>query len=316
MANWIVTGGAGFIGSHIVGELLKRGESVKVIDNFLTGKRENLDFPSEDSSKLNILQGDICDIEFLKENFKNSDYVLHQAALRSVPKSFHDPAAYDKVNVGGTLNVLIAARDCRVKRVVFASSSSVYGERSDLPERETDSTNPVSIYAATKLNGEVYCNVFSALYGLETVVLRYFNVFGPRQSLENQYAVVIPKFITSLLKKESPPVYGDGHQSRDFTYVKSVVNANILAALTENARGVFNVANGKSHTVLELFEYIKRYLNVDLNPRFESHRPGDVLHTLADITKASSVLGYEVKVDFEQGLTETIEWFKNNLEKL
>ena len=316
MANWIVTGGAGFIGSHIVEELLKREELVKVIDNFLTGKKENLNFPVEDATRLNILKGDIRDIEFLRENFRNTDYVLHQAALRSVPKSFHNPSEFNEVNVGGTLNVLIAASECGVKRVVIASSSSVYGERSDMPERETDLANPVSIYAATKLNGEYYCNVFSALYGLQTVALRYFNVFGPRQSLENQYAVVIPKFITSLLKKEPPPVYGDGYQSRDFTYVKNVVDANIRAALEKDAAGVFNIANGRSHTVLELFEYIKNYLGVDLEPEFESPRPGDVLHTLADITKASGILGYRVKIGFEPGLAETIEWFKNNLEKI
>jgi len=316
MANWIVTGGAGFIGSHIVEELLKRGESVKVIDNFLTGKEENLKFPNEDTSGLDILKGDICDIEFLKDNFQNADYVLHQAALRSVPKSFHYPSEYNEVNVGGTLNVLTAARECGVKRVVFASSSSVYGDRSDLPERETDLANPVSIYAATKLNGEYYCNVFSALYGLQTIVLRYFNIFGPRQSLENQYAVVVPKFIVSLLKNEPPPVYGDGCQSRDFTYVKNVVNANIRAALEKDARGVFNIANGRSHTVLELFEYIKNYLGVDLEPEFKSPRPGDVLHTLADITRATGILGYQAEIGFEQGLVETIEWFKNNLEKI
>ena len=312
MANWLVTGGAGFIGSNITEELLRRGESVAVLDNFSSGKRENLIFPNENLSSLKIIEGDIRDIELLYDSFKGIDYVLHQAALRSVPKSFHNPSAYDEVNVKGTLNVLIAAKEANVKRVVFASSSSVYGEREDLPERESDLPNPLSVYAATKLNGEHYCNVFSDLYGLSAISLRYFNVFGPKQSLENKYAVVVPKFIESFIKKEPPPIYGDGLQSRDFTYIKNVINANILAATIKDAQGVFNVAAGGTNTVLELFEIIKNNFKIELEPKFEVPRIGDVKHTLADITRARDILGYSPEVDFKEGIKRTIEWFKES----
>jgi len=314
MAYWVVTGGAGFIGSHIVETLLHKGEKVKVIDNFSTGKRENLRFPqSSMKGELEIVEADIRDLDILRKEFKGVDYVLHQAALRSVPKSFHNPSEYNHVNVTGTLNVLMAARECDVKRVVYASSSSVYGEREQLPAKETDLPDPISIYAATKLNGEYYCRVFTQLYNLETVVLRYFNVYGPRQSLENQYAVVIPKFIVCFMKGENPPIYGDGFQSRDFTYIDNVVKANILAALKPEASGkIFNIANGRAYTVLELYEFIKNYFGSDLEPKFEPPRPGDVRHTLADISRARAVLGYTPEIDFEQGLLLTIKWFQDN----
>jgi len=316
MAYWIVTGGAGFIGSHIVETLLHQGEKVKVIDNFSTGKKENLQFSQQTvKGELEIVEADIRDLNVLRREFKYADYVLHQAALRSVPKSYHNPQEYDEVNVRGTLNVLLAARECGVKRVVYASSSSVYGERKDLPEKENDLPNPVSIYAASKLNGEYYCNVFNHLYGLETVVLRYFNVFGPRQSLENKYAVVIPKFIVCFLKGENPPIYGDGYQSRDFTYIKNVVKANILSVLKPEAKGqVFNIANGKAHTVLEIYEFIKNYFGRDLEPKFEPPRPGDVRHTLGDISRAREILGYVPEVDFQQGMLLTIKWFQESFE--
>ena len=316
MAYWIVTGGAGFIGSHIVETLLHQGEKVKVIDNFSTGKKENLQFSQQTvKGELEIVEADIRDLNVLRREFKYADYVLHQAALRSVPKSYHNPLEYDEVNVRGTLNVLLAARECGVKRVVYASSSSVYGERKDLPEKENDLPNPVSIYAASKLNGEYYCNVFNHLYGLETVVLRYFNVFGPRQSLENKYAVVIPKFIVCFLKGENPPIYGDGYQSRDFTYIKNVVKANILSVLKPEAKGqVFNIANGKAHTVLEIYEFIKNYFGRDLEPKFEPPRPGDVRHTLGDISRAREILGYVPEVDFQQGMLLTIKWFQESFE--
>lgn len=316
MAKWVITGGAGFIGSHLVEELLNRGEEVKVIDNFIAGKKENLNFNGEYKGNLEIIEGDIRDFKLLREVFKGVDFVLHQAALRSVPKSYHNPEEYNEVNVGGTLNVLLAARDCGVKRVVYASSSSIYGEREELPERESDLPNPISIYAVTKLNGEYYCRVFNKLYGLETVILRYFNVFGPRQSLENQYAVVVPKFIISMLKGEQPPIYGDGYQSRDFTYISNVVKANLLAVEVKEAAGkVFNIANGESHTVKELFDFVKEYLKVDIQPKYEEPRPGDVRHTLADISLAKEVLGYEPEIGFEDGLIRTIEWFKENKER-
>ncbi len=316
MAYWIVTGGAGFIGSHIVEELLHQGEKVKVIDNFSAGKRENLQFSEQVvKGELEVVEADIRDLDILRKEFKYADYVLHQAALRSVPKSYHNPQEYDEVNVRGTLNVLLAAKECGVKRVVYASSSSVYGERQDLPERETDLPNPISIYAATKLNGEYYCNVFNHLYNVETVCLRYFNVFGPRQSLESKYAVVIPKFIVCFLTGENPPIYGDGYQSRDFTYVGNVVKANILSAVKPEAKGkVFNIASGKAYTVLELYEFIKNYFGYDLKPKFEPPRPGDVRHTLADISRARELLGYIPEVDFHQGLVLTINWFQENFQ--
>ncbi|HEO63671.1 MAG TPA: SDR family oxidoreductase [Candidatus Omnitrophica bacterium] len=312
MANWLITGGAGFIGSHITEELLRRKESVKVFDNFSFGKRENLIFSGPDSGNLEIVEGDIRDIGLLEKELQNIDYVLHQAALRSVPKSFDNPKDYDEVNVKGTMNVLLAALKCKVKRVVYASSSSVYGERDDMPEREADLPNPLSIYAATKLNGEYYCNVFSALYGLKTVILRYFNVFGERQSLENKYAVVVPKFITSFIKREEPPIYGDGLQSRDFTYVGNVVKANILAAEAEQAGGAFNIAGGRAYTVLELFELVKEHFKIELKPKFQPPRIGDVKHTLADISRAKEILGYSPEIQFKEGVLKTIEWFKEN----
>lgn len=317
MATWIVTGGAGFIGSHIVEELLKTGHTVRVIDNFFSGKKENLEFSKKYKDKLEIITGDIRDLKLLKKIFRGADYVSHQAALRSVPKSFYNPQAYDEVNVKGTLNVLTAAKECKVKRVIYASSSSVYGCGQNLPQRESDLPNPISIYAATKLNAEYYCKVFSVLYGLETVILRYFNVFGPRQSLESQYAAVIPKFIVSFLKKESPPIYGDGHQSRDFTYVSNIVKANLLAVKKNSVKGlVFNIGNRDSYTVIELFNFLKLYFNIKLRPKFEPPRLGDVKHTLADISYANKILGYQPEVDFKQGMTRTIQWFEENLDKL
>lgn len=310
MNSYLVTGGAGFIGSHIVDELVRRGERVRVLDNFITGRRENL---SAVSDKIELIVGDIRDFEVCKKATAGIDYVLHQAALRSVPKSMSDPAGYNEVNVRGTLNILLASRDDRIKRVVFASSSSVYGDTDRLPEKETAVPAPISIYAATKLMGEYYCKVFASSFGVETVSLRYFNVFGPRQSLESQYAVVVPKFITSILCDESPPVHGDGKQSRDFTYVKNVVDANLAAVSAKNSSGeVFNVACGCAYTILALAEELNRQIGKRIVPKFMPPRQGDVMRTLADITKAKKVLGFTPEVDFKEGLRRTIEWFSKN----
>lgn len=310
MPVYLVTGGAGFIGSNIVEALVKKGEKVKVIDNFVSGKRENL---SHIIDKIELIEGDIRDLPLLKKVTQGIDYILHQAALRSVPKSVGDPVSYNEVNVGGTLNVLIAAKESGVTRVVYASSSSIYGDAQTFPEKETHLALPVSPYAASKLAGEHYCHVFSKIYGLETVSLRYFNVFGPRQSLETQYAVVVPRFIISMLNNESPPVHGDGKQSRDFTYIDNVVEANILAARMPGISGeIFNIACGKDYTVLELVKYLNRIMGKDLKPEFTPPRPGDVPRTLADISNAKELLKLEIKVNFEQGLKKSVVWFKEH----
>lgn len=310
MSIYLVTGGAGFIGSSIVEALVKRAEQVKVLDNFVSGKRENL-FSVLD--KIELIEGDIRDLSLLRKATQGVDYILHQAALRSVPKSVGDPISYNEVNVSGTLNVLLAAKENRVKRVVFASSSSVYGERTDFPEKETDLPMPISPYAASKIAGEHYCQAFSKIYGLETVALRYFNVFGPRQSLENQYAVVAPKFIINMLNNEPPPIHGNGGQSRDFTYIDNVVEANILAATGSRISGeVFNIASGKDYSVLSLVEHLNKLMKKAVKPKFTPPRPGDVQKTLADISKAKQLLKLEIKVNFEQGLKKSIEWFKEH----
>jgi nucleoside-diphosphate-sugar epimerase len=310
MSTYLVTGGAGFIGSNIVEALVKKGEKVKVIDNFVAGKRENL---SPLLDRIELIEGDIRDLPLLEKETRGVDYVLHQAALRSVPKSMGDPVSYNEVNVGGTLNVLLAAHRAKVKRVVFASSSSIYGETETFPEKEEHLALPVSPYAASKISGEHYCHVFSKAYGLETVSLRYFNVFGPRQSLESQYAVVVPKFIISILNDESPPVHGDGKQSRDFTYIDNVVEANILASVTPEISGqVFNIACGKDYTVLDLVKYLNKIMGKNLRPKFTPLRPGDVPRTLADVSKARKLLKLDIKVNFQQGLKKSVVWFKEH----
>ncbi|MFA5336228.1 MAG: SDR family oxidoreductase [Candidatus Omnitrophota bacterium] len=309
MSTYIVTGGAGFIGSNIADELVRRNEKVKVLDNLSSGNRENLKAIKND---IEFIEGDIRDIEMLKNALRGCDYVIHQAALRSVPKSMTDPALYDEVNVMGTLNVLSAAAHNKVKRVVFASSSSVYGDSEKLPQSEEQMPQPVSPYAATKLSGEHYCRVFAKSFGLETVALRYFNVFGPRQSLESEYAVVIPKFISCILKGEQPPVHGDGKQSRDFTYVDNVVDANLTAALREGVSGeVFNVACGKAYSLLDLIKVLNEIIGKDIKPRFEPARAGDVKHTLSDISKMKKLLKLDPKVDFVLGLRKTVEYFSS-----
>lgn len=309
MATYLVTGGAGFIGSNITDELVRRRENVKVLDDLSSGKRENLE---QVKDKIEFIEADIRDLEALMRAFKGCDYVIHQAALRSVPKSMKDPALYDEVNVMGTLNVLSAAVRNKVKRVVFASSSSVYGDSENLPQSESQVPQPISPYAATKLAGEHYCRVFAKSFGLETVALRYFNVFGPRQSLESEYAVVIPKFITCILKGERPPIHGDGKQSRDFTYVDNVVDANLTAAVREGVSGeAFNVACGKGYDLLDLVRILNEIIGKKIEPEFGPSRAGDVKHTLSDITKMKTMLKLDPKVDFVLGLRKTVEYFKS-----
>ena len=308
--TFLVTGGAGFIGSHIAERLVLDGEKVCVLDNLKEGKIENL---SRVRGKINFIKGDIRREKDLERALQGVDYVLHQAALRSVPKSMDNPIEYDDVNASGTLKLLMKAREHGVKRLVFASSSSIYGERSSFPEKESDTPQPVSPYAVTKLIGEHYCRLFSGASWLETVSLRYFNVFGPRQSLENQYAVVIPRIIISILNDESPPVHWDGRQERDFTYIDNVVEANIRAARAKGVSGeVINVACGKCVSILNLVNEVNRILVKDVRPAREPKRAGDVRKTLASIVKLKKKLGIKSFIHFREGLELTVRWFKEN----
>jgi len=309
MKKFLVTGGAGFIGSHIVEELVKRKYFVRVLDNFSSGKEKNL---RAFIHKIELVKGDIRSKKTCKKATLGMDYVLHQAALRSVPKSLLYPDDYNEVNIQGTLNLLCSSSENKVKRLVFASSSSIYGDIKDFPEKEDFNPQPISPYALSKLTGEHYCRIFSRHFGLSTVALRYFNVFGPRQSLDDEYAVVIPKFIHCILTNQSMPIYGNGRQSRDFTYAANVVDANILAAVTGSLGGeAFNVACGKDYTVLELAGVLNKILDKDIKPTFLEKRAGDVFKTEADISFARSRLGYKPSVDFMRGLRLTTEYFKN-----
>ncbi len=305
MARLLVTGGGGFIGSNIVRALVARGDEARVFDSFATGRRENL----ADIPDVEVIEGDIRDPAALQGAMAGVDVVLHQAALPSVGRSVRDPIASNEANVAGTLNVLVAARDRGIKRVVCASSSSVYGDTPTLPKVETMAPSPLSPYAVSKLAGEQYCAVFHRLWGLETVALRYFNVFGPNQDPSSDYAAVIPLFMTALARGERPLVHGDGAQSRDFTYVDNVVQANLRAAEAPNIGGeVFNVACGERHSLLDLIRALNGIFGTDLEPRFDDPRPGDVKHSLADISKARRLLGYDPPVSFQEGLERTATW--------
>jgi UDP-glucose 4-epimerase len=308
--NYLVTGGAGFIGSNIVRELLIRGQDVRVLDNFATGKRENiLELMKE--SRFTMIEGDLRSFHTVRSAVKGVDYILHQGALPSVPRSINDPITSNDVNVLGTLNILEAAKEFGVKRVVLASSSSIYGNSENLPKVESMPVNPLSPYALTKYAQEKYCQIFTQLYGLETVSLRYFNVFGPNQDPTSQYSAVIPKFIKLIMQDKEPVIYGDGLQSRDFTYVKNNVLANILACTADEAVGeVINIACGERFTLLDLVNMINKILRKNIEPRFEPERQGDVKHSLAGIEKAKKMLGYEVNVGFKEGLERTIEHYK------
>lgn len=301
-----VTGGLGFIGSNLIEELIKDNE-VLIIDDLSSGKLKNIEHLNKED--LNLIKGSITVLD-LKNIFKDVDYIFHEAALISVPESVSDPLTYNEVNVNGTLKVLIAAKDTDVKKVVFASSSAVYGDNESLPLREDTPLRPLSPYAVNKVTGEMYCQVFTENYGLPTISLRYFNIFGPRQDPNSAYAAVIPSFIDNILKGKKPVIYGDGEQSRDFISVKQVVKANIQAC-ESNELGVFNVARGKSTTVNQLLKIINQVMGRDVEPVYLEPRPGDVKHSLADISRAKR-FGFHPSLNFQDDLRETVEWFSNH----
>ncbi len=305
--NILVTGGAGFIGSHLVEELVKRGETVRVLDNLATGNLENLDAVK---NKIDFVQGDIADENVTQRAARDMDIIFHQAALPSVPRSIKNPRASHDANLTGTLNILIAARDNNVKRIVLASSSSVYGNSPTLPKVERMEPAPLSPYAVTKLACEQYARVFANLYGLSTICLRYFNVFGPRQDPTSQYSGALAKFVQCALHHEPFPVYGDGEQSRDFTYIENVVNANVRAAYSEFDGGaVVNVAGGARTTLNQIIALLNELTHQNLPTQFSSARAGDVLHSHADISRARELLGYAPTVDVREGLKRTLEWY-------
>ncbi len=303
----LVAGGAGFIGSHIVEALVQCKLDVSVLDNFSSGNKKNLENIKE---KIEIIEGDILDREVVKRAMKNIDFVFHQAALRSVPASFERPSDYNNVNIQGTLILLEEAHKNKVKKFVYASSSSVYGENPSLPKKETDLTLPISPYAVSKLAAEQYCQIFTKNYKLPTVSLRYFNVFGPRQPVNDGYSPVIPRFISCFLQNESPPVYGDGTQSRDFTYIENVVEANLLAMEKEHVTGVFNVGMGENHTLLDIIDLLSSFLKKKIKPSFLSSQKGDVKHTLASIALIQEKLGYRSLLSFKEGLKRTLDSFQ------
>ena len=309
---YLVTGGAGFIGSNLVENLLAAGHRVRVLDNFLTGRRENLAGLAERyGDAFELVEGDLRDLALTRSAAEGIEYVLHQGALPSVPRSVADPVLSSEINVGGTLSLLVAARDAGVRRVIFAASSSAYGDTPQLPKCESMTPNPKSPYAAQKLAGEHYMRIFYEVYGLETVSLRYFNVFGPKQDPASTYAAVIPRFITTVLTGTAPTVYGDGLQTRDFTYIDNVVRVNLLACeAPKDACGkVFNVACEERVSLLEILEIIYELAGRRVPPRFEPPRPGDVRDSLADISLARDLLGYEPTIPFPEGLSRTFDFF-------
>jgi len=308
MALVLVTGGGGFIGSHTVEKLLETGQSVRILDNFSTGRKQNL---SPFADRIELIEGDLRDLRLVREAVKGADCVIHLGALPSVPRSISDPVATNETNVCGTVNILYAAREAAVRRVVYASSSSVYGDTPLLPKVETMPPNPLSPYAVSKLSGEYYVRVFHVVYGLETVALRYFNIFGPRQDPASQYAGVITKFIETMMGGHPPTIFGDGTQSRDFTFVANAVQANLLAAGQPGISGqVFNIACGVRYSLLDLVSLLNRILGTDIVAHRADARLGDVKHSLADISAARTALGYNPRVGFEEGLQRTVNWFR------
>ena len=304
----VVTGGAGFIGSNLVELLLEEGHAVLILDDLSTGKHANVsNFLGRRDCR--FVKGSITDLRLLKEVFQDVECVFHQAAIPSVQRSVENPRATHEANVNGTLNVLLAARDCGVEKVIYASSSSVYGDTPTLPKHEEMLPTPKSPYAVSKLTGEYYCRVFAEVYGLQTVSLRYFNVYGPRQDPYSEYAAVIPRFITRILAHLPPVIYGDGTQTRDFTFVKDVARANLLAA-ERDAEGVFNIACGVRISVNELASRIMELIGVELEMRYDEPRPGDIKDSLADITRAREALGFQPEFALTDGLEETIRWFQ------
>ncbi len=308
---YLVTGGAGFIGSHLCTALVERGERVRVLDNLITGRRANL---AHLAGRIEFIEASITDEAATRQAAEGVSVIFHEAAIPSVPRSVKEPQLNHDANVNGTFNVLMAARDAGVKRVVYAASSSAYGETEELPKRETMLPAPLSPYAAAKLVGEYYCQVFTRVYGLETVALRYFNVFGPRQDPTSPYSGVISKFVTSLLGGEAPVIFGDGEQSRDFTYIDNVVDANLRAAEAPAAAGeVMNVAIGERITLNQLLAELQQIIGTNLKANYAETRAGDVRHSLADISKAQRLLGYTPQVGLAEGLQRTVAWYKENL---
>ncbi len=307
MAAYLVTGGAGFIGSHLAEELLRRGEGVRIVDNLSTGKRANI----EHLAGVDFIEADLADMAVARRAVAGMDFVLHEAAIPSVPRSVTDPATSHRANVDATLNVLLAARDAKVRRLVFAGSSSVYGDAATLPKREDAPPNPLSPYALQKYMGEEYCKLFTALYGFETVTIRYFNVFGPRQDPSSPYSGVISVFIKALVEGRSPTIHGDGEQTRDFTYVDNVVDGVLRACVAPDASGqVINVATSGRISLNQLFAALNTLTGAKLAPTYGPPRAGDVKHSQADISKAGRLLGYKPIVGFEQGLSNTLAWMR------
>jgi nucleoside-diphosphate-sugar epimerase len=307
MSDYLVTGGAGFIGSHLTEELVRRGHRVRVADSLITGKRSNLSHLPQ----VEFLEGDLADLHFARRAVDDMEFVLHQAAIPSVPRSVKDPVASHRANVDATLNVVVAARDAGVRRLVFAGSSSAYGDTPTLPKHERMTPKPLSPYALQKVIGEQYLQMFTTLYGLETVSIRYFNVFGPRQDPSSPYSGVISVFASTLLDRRAPPIYGDGEQTRDFTYVANVVDGVLLACEAPRASGeIINVATGGRISLNVLFETMRRMIDVGVQPQYAAARAGDVRDSQADITKARELLGYEPRVSFEEGLQRTIDWYR------
>ena len=308
MATYLVTGGAGFIGSHMVEELVRRGETVRVLDNLATGKAANL---ARIAGRIDFQVADIRDLGAISSHFTDAQYVIHLAALPSVARSVEDPLEANEVNVTGTLNVLLAARDAGVKRLVFAASAAAYGDNPTMPRVETLTPDPLSPYALAKVAGEYYCRVFTTIYGLETVALRFFNIFGPRQNPDSPYTGVLSKFIPAYERGNTPVIFGDGEQSRDFTYVDNVVDATLKACTAPGASGkVINVGVGRSYTLNQTITILNHIFGQNVEPRYGPPRPGDARHSLADISLARQVLGYEPLVSFEEGLRRTVEWFR------
>jgi len=306
--QYVVTGGAGFIGSNTVDELVRRGETVVVLDDLSSGKEDNL---AEVRSKISFIKGSITDLEAVRKAMQSADYVIHLAARTSVPRSVKDPIDTNKINVEGTLNVLVAARDAKVKRVVFAASSSAYGETPTLPKVETMQPEPISPYGVAKYAGELYAQMFGRVYGLENVSLRYFNIFGPRQDPDSPYSGVLAKFCTAFLEKTQPLVFGDGEQSRDFTFVENAVAANLLACEAPNASGkVLNVGTGTRITLNQTLALLANLTGNKLETKYEPPRDGDIRDSQADIAQARAILNYEPLVDFEEGLRRTVEWYR------
>src|SRR5688572_29305460 len=307
MAQYLVTGGAGFIGSHLAEELIRRGERVRIVDSLITGKRQNL----AHLPQAEFIEGDLADLEVARRAVRGVDYVLHQAAIPSVPRSVEDPVTSNRANIVASLNLLVAARDAKVRRVVYAGSSSAYGDAPTLPKVETMPAAPLSPYALQKLVAEQYCQMFTRLYGLETVTIRYFNVFGPRQDPSSPYSGVISLFISALCEGRQPTIYGDGEHTRDFTYVANVVDGVLRACQAPAASGeVINVATGGRISLNQLFRTIRDLVHADVEPIYGAPRAGDVRDSQADISKAQRLLGYQPIVSFEDGLKRTIEWYR------